>query len=71
MYIYEYPYIPTEDPILVLFVDLGLAVRLAGEVLRRDLLLRRRLLVKLAAHLEQIVNCVIKGGASFNSIKQD
>ena len=55
----------------MLFVDLGLAVRLAGEVLRRDLLLRRRLLVKLAAHLEQIVNCVIKGGASFNSIKQD
>ena len=39
----------------MLFVDLGLAVRLAGEVLRRDLLLRRRLLVVLAAHLQQII----------------
>ena len=42
----------TEDPILMLFVDLGLAFRVAGEVLRRDLLLRRPLLVKLAAHLK-------------------
>ena len=45
----------TEDPILVLFVDLGLAVRLTGEVLGRDLLLRRPLLVILAAHLQQII----------------
>ena len=35
----------TEDPILMLFVDLGLAVRVAGEVLGRGLLLRRTLLV--------------------------
>ena len=36
----------------MLFVDLGLALRVAGEVLGRDLLLRRPLLVKLAAHLK-------------------
>ena len=36
----------------MLFVDLGLAFRVAGEVLGRDLLLRRPLLVKLAAHLK-------------------
>ena len=47
---------PTEDPILMLFVDFGLAICLACEVLGRDLFLRRPLLVKLAAHLQKMVN---------------
>ena len=61
----------TEDPILVLFVDLGLAVRLTGEVLGRDLLLRRPLLVILAAHLQQIIKSSASGKINLFCIKQD